>query len=508
MTLALLIVVPLAAGILALVPGGGRETRARVLALAAMLFDLGVSAAIWLRHFSGARPPDAGWLEEFDVPWIPAWDARLHLALDGASLALVALTALLGVAAVLASWREVRRLVPGFHACLLWALGGITAVFLARDLLLFVLAWELMLVPVYLLIALWGHEGRARAAVRFLLFTQAGGLLLLAAVLGLALAHERATGMLTFDAERLAATPLAPGLALVLLIGFLAAFLVKLPAIPLHTWLPEAHTQAPTAGSIVLAGLLLKTGAYGLLRFAIPLFPGAAAAVAPALMAAAVAGIFYGSVLAIGQRDLKRFIAYTSVSHMGFVLLGLFAGNDLARQGALVQMVCHGLGTGGLFLVAGALQERLGSRSFERLGGLWDEAPRLGGATLLLALAALGLPGLGTFLGEFLVLLGTARSSLPAAAAGAAGLVLSAVASLVLVQRALFGPAPERPRVADLGAREAATLAVMCGLLLGIGLHPGPLLDAARHGLATIAAPGSAPQPEPAPQPPAPEGTP
>jgi NADH-quinone oxidoreductase subunit M len=366
---------------------------------------------------------------------------------------------------------------------LLWSIAGIVGVFLAIDLFLFAFCWELMLIPIYFLIAFWGHEQRAQAARRFLLYTQAGGLLLLAATLGLYFAHGRATGVFTFDYQQLIGTRLAPDTALWLFLGFLAAFAVKLPAVPLHTWLPDAHTQAPTAGSVILAGLLLKTGAYGLLRFALPLFPGAAAAVTPAALAVAVLGIVYGAVLAVGQRDIKRFIAYTSVSHMGFVLLGIFVGNRLALQGALIQMVCHGAGIGGLFFLAGALQERTGTRELDRMGGLWADLPRLSGAGLVLALAALGLPGLGSFLGEFLVLFGTARVSLPVAAAASVGLILSPVAFLVLVQRVFFGPSPAAHPTADLSPRETAALAALVAVLLWVGLFPQPLLDTAGQGL-------------------------
>jgi NADH-quinone oxidoreductase subunit M len=507
MTLILLLAAPLLAGLVALAPGRGADLRARVVALAALLLDLALALALWWRHFGGGGAPGPGWLAEFDAAWIPAWGARLHLAVDGISLALVLLTCLLGIVAVAAAWRETTTRVGAFHFLLLWSLAGILGVFLAVDLFLFALLWELMLVPLYFLIALWGHEQRAAAALKFFLFTQVGGLLLLASILGLSFAHAHATGVVTFDYRTLLGTPLSDGAALWLFLGFLAAFAVKLPAVPLHTWLPDAHTQAPTAGSVILAGLLLKTGAYGLLRFAIPLFPGAAAAVAPVAMAAGVVGILYGSVLAVGQRDLKRFVAYTSVGHMGFVLLGIFVGNRLALHGALLQMVCHGLGAGGLFFVAGTIQQRTGTRDLDRLGGLQADLPRLSGAGLLLALAALGLPGLGTFLGEFLVLLGTARVSLPTAAVAAAGLVFSAIAALSLVQRAFLGAPPAGRRAADIAGHELGALAVLVAALVAFGLFPQPLLDTARQGLdGAVGAAGAKRQPPSVPLPGGPHG--
>ena len=255
------------------------------------------------------------------------------LALDGLSLALLLLTYFLGIMAVLSSWTEIRERVGFFHFNLLWVLAGITGVFLAMNLFVFYLFWELMLVPMYFLIGIWGHERRIYAATKFFLFTQLSGLLMLIAIIALAVLHHQSTGVFTFDYEQLIETTLSSRAARLLMLGFLVAFAVKLPAFPFHTWLPDAHTEAPTAGSVILAGLLLKTGAYGLIRFVLPLFPGPSHELAPVLMTVGVIGILYGAVLAIGQTDLKRLVAYTSVSHMGFVLLGVFAGNEIALEG-------------------------------------------------------------------------------------------------------------------------------------------------------------------------------
>ena len=262
------------------------------------------------------------------------------------------------------------------------------------------------------------------------------------------------------------------------MLGFFAAFAVKLPVVPLHTWLPDAHTQAPTAGSVVLAGLMLKTGAYGMIRFLLPLFPGAAARWTPFFLALAVAGILYGAFQSFGQRDLKRLIAYTSVSHLGFVLLGIFAGGRMAYQGAVLEMLCHGLSTGALFVLAGSLQERLHTRDLGRMGGFWSSAPSLGGSLLLFALASLGLPGLGNFVAELLVLLGAWQASPGLTAAAAAGLVGAAVYALALLQRTVLGPLPRDGGVADLAPRELGLAAVMGAALLWLGLFPQPVLEA------------------------------
>jgi NADH-quinone oxidoreductase subunit M len=265
-----------------------------------------------------------------------------------------------------------------------------------------------------------------------------------------------------------------------LLLGYVAGFAVKLPAVPLHSWLPDAHTEAPTAGSVVLAGLLLKTGAYGLIRFAVPLLPEAAARLAPVAMAVGVAGILYGAIVAFAQTDLKRLVAYTSVSHMGFVLLGIFAWNEIALQGVVLQIVAHALSTGALFVLVGLLQERLHTRDLGAMGGFWEAMPRLGGLATVLAMASLGLPGLANFVAEFLVLLGVYPRSVLLAALGAIGMVLAAVYSLRVVQGVFHGPRVPSPKLPDLSAREAIVLGAMIVLLVALGLWPQPIFAATR----------------------------
>jgi NADH-quinone oxidoreductase subunit M len=490
MILAVMIVVLLAAGLLAWPAERLGRQWPRAIALVALAADLGLALALW------ARPADAGsgWLAEVAWPWIPALGVSIHLAADGMSLLLVLLTAVLGLVAVGASWNEVRERVGFFHLNLLWVLAGVLGVFLALDLFLFYFFWELMLVPMYFLIALWGHERRAYAAIKFFLFTQASGLLMLLAILGLYFAHAAETGVYTFGYPALLGTPLAPGTERWLMLGFFVAFAVKLPAVPLHTWLPDAHTEAPTAGSVILAGLLLKTGAYGLLRFALPLFPDASREFAPIGMALGVAGILYGGMLAFAQTDLKRLVAYTSVSHLGFVLLGAYAWNELALQGAVLGMIAHGLSTGALFVLAGALQERLHTRDLREMGGLWDAMPRMGGVTMVFALASLGLPGLANFVAEFLVLLGAYRASVPLTVLAAVGLVVATVYSLALVQRVFHGPpgpglgppGPGRAPLADLSRREMALVAPMIALVVWLGLHPQPVLDTSGPALQAL----------------------
>jgi NADH-quinone oxidoreductase subunit M len=329
--------------------------------------------------------------------------------------------------------------------------------------------------------------------MKFFIFTQASGLLLLLALVVLAWQGAALSGQLSFSYFDLLQLPLPPRLGFWLMLGFFLAFVVKLPGVPLHSWLPDAHTQAPTAGSVLLAGILLKTGAYGLLRFCLPLFPEASREFATTAMVLGVAGVIYGALLAFAQRDFKRLVAYSSISHMGFVLLGLYAFNSLGLQGAVMQMVTHGLSTAALFMLAGALQHRLHTRDMERMGGLWRLAPRMGGCAMFFALASLGLPGLGNFVAEFLVFLGVFAVSPALAAAAAVGMVGAAIYALWLVQRAFHGEAPAELRLVDFGNREMVAMYAMMAGLLWLGIYPQPVLDLTQpvlDGLVPLFAPG------------------
>ncbi len=487
MILIWLILVPIIGGLFSWLLGLRNDKFARWVSLIFLAFDLVLAIMLWTQHSIGVHLMSNGpWLVEINYEWIPALGITFHLAMDGLSLLLVMLTAFLGVMSVAASWTEIQERVGFFHFNLMGSLAGIIGVFLAMDLFLFYFFWELMLVPMYFLIALWGHENRIYAAVKFFIFTQLSSLLMLAAILGLYFVHARESGIYTFDYIRLLGTSMNSTIEMALMLGFLAAFLVKLPAIPLHTWLPDAHTEAPTAGSVILAGLLLKTGAYGLLRFAVPLFPRAAFDFRFFAMALAVAGILYGAVLAFSQKDLKRLVAYTSISHMGFVLLGVFAWNELALQGAVIQIICHGVSTGALFIIAGSIQERIHTRDLEKMGGLWTVAPRMGGVGMLFGLASLGLPGLGNFVGEFLVLLGAYSVSAPMAVIASVGLVAATIYSLWMIQQTFFGPKREELKAPDLMLREMTVMALMTAVIVWIGLYPQPILKTADRALSVL----------------------
>ena len=490
MILALLVIIPLAGGFLAWILGRWDPRWARWTALASSLAGLGLTLAIWARHFVGSPAVATGrWVEQVDVSWIPQLGIRFHLAVDGLSLIMLMLTFALTALAVAASWKGVTARVGFFHFHIMWAAAGLAGVFMALDLILFYFFFEMMLIPVYFLIVLWGHERRVKAAVKFFIFTQVAGLLMLVAIVGLYFVHGRATGLYTFDYLQLLGTSLSSRAGFWLMLGFFVAFAVKLPALPLHSWLPDAHTEAPTAGSVILAGLLIKVGAYGMLRFMFPLFPHASFRFATIGMALGVAGILYGAVLAFAQTDLKRLVAYTSVSHMGFVLLGVFAWNQLALHGVILQIVCHAFSTGGLFIMVGALEERTGTRDLGKLGGLWASLPRFGGASMFLAMAALGLPALGNFVAEFLILLGTYQVNRPAAIVASVGLVLATVYALWMIQRVFHGrPALEGGgqsagpggRLADLSWREIAMMAVCAIVVLWLGLYPQTFIRTAK----------------------------
>jgi NADH-quinone oxidoreductase subunit M len=497
--LLLYLVIPAVAAALAWPLGRGRPGAARWAAVAGMAAPLVLAVAQWVANAgelaaaaassgSAASLFQGGVIADVKATWISQLGITFYLAEDGLTLIMLTLTFGLGLAAVLASWRAVQERAGLFHLFLLWTAAGLAGAFLAFDLFLFYFFFEMMLVPMYFIIALWGYERRVYAAIKFFLFTQIGGLLMLVAILALAFIHERATGTFTFDVTQLLHTPMSSSAAMLLMLGFFAAFAVKLPAFPLHTWLPDAHTEAPTAGSVILAGVLIKVGAYGFIRFLVPLFPQAAFDFRTVAMVLAVIGIIYGAVMAYAQRDMKRLVAYTSVSHMGFVLLGVFAWNTLALQGAILEIVCHAFSTGALFLLVGSLQERIHTRDMGKMGGLWAVAPKMGGTALFFALASLGLPGLGNFVAEFLILQGTWQVSKWAAVLGAVGLVFATVYALWMIQRAFHGEETHGWSFADLGVRELGVFAAMIGLLVLLGFYPQPLFDTARQPVASLQA--------------------
>lgn len=426
------------------------------------------------------------WLLILEYEWIPRFGISFLIALDGFSLLMTGLTIFLGLIAVISSWNEIDYRPGFFQFNVMWTLAGVVGVFIALDLFLFFFFWEVMLIPMYFLIAIWGHENKGYAAMKFFLFTQISGLLMLLSILGLVFAHASESGRFTFNYFQLLGAELNGPMGLALMLGFFIAFVVKLPGFPFHTWLPDAHTQAPTAASVLLAGILLKTGAYGLIRFAVPLFPAAAREIAEIAMVLGAVGVVYGAMLAFAQTDFKRLVAYSSISHMGFVLIGIYAWNELTLQGSVMQMVAHGLSTAALFMMAGALQQRLHTREMTEMGGLWQAMPRMGAIGMFFIVASLGLPGLGNFVGEFLVLMGTFRVNAVITVVAAIGLITAAVYALIAMQRVFQGKQTLTRQLQDFGWLEIFTMAMMMIGLVWLGLYPQVVFDLVNPVLASL----------------------
>lgn len=432
------------------------------------------------------------WLVDEPLQWIPRLNITAHMAMDGLSFLLVILTLAMGLVALSAAWNEIKKRTGFFYLNLCWTIAGVLGVFLAMDLFLFFVFWEVMLVPMYFLIAIWGYENRQYAAYKFFLFTQGGGMLMLLSMAALVIMHYQQFNVVSFDYTVLAQNPIKGDLVYWVALGFVIAFLIKLPALPFHSWLPDAHTQAPTAASVILAAVLLKTGGYGIIRFVLPLFPEAALELAPLMMLIAGVGVVYGAMMAFVQQDLKKLIAFSSVSHMGFVLLGCFAFNIYALQGAVMQMLAHGISTSALFVLVGMIQHRYHTRQLDQLGGLWQQVPRLSAIGLFFGVASLGMPGLGNFVAEFLVLVGSFEKYPWHTVVAASGLILAAVYSLLIIYKTFFGEIPPERNVTvlDTSRRETLTLGAMCVILVFMGLHPQPFLDLVQSNLLQTIAKG------------------
>ena len=468
-----LIVILIVTGLVSWFSGKLNKNLPRWISLFGLSIDFLIVLIFWLsKPVAINLGANNNWLVQFNAEWIPQFGISLNFAMDGLSLILVVLTIFLGILSVLTSWTEIQERVGFFHFNLLWILAGIVGVFTALDLFLFYFFWELMLIPIYFLIGIWGHENRIYAAYKFFIFTQASGLLMLLAILGLYFIHGNQTGIYTYNYFELLKTQLSPGMAWLLMFGFLIAFAVKLPLVPVHNWLPDAHTQAPTAGSVILAGLLLKTGAYGLLRFVLPLFPDVSIQFAPYAMLLGVIGILYGAKLAFAQTDFKRLVAYSSVSHMGFVMLGVYSFNLLAYQGVVLQMITHAISTGALFIIVGLLSERLHTRNLDEMGGLWEQVPRMGGIAMIFVMASLGLPGLGNFVAEFLVLAGTFQASVLWTVLASLGLVASSIYALRIMQKVWLGKKEKEWEIKDYVPRELVILGSLILVIVWFGLFP------------------------------------
>ena len=500
-----LILVPFIAGFICWLVDKFDDRMPRYIALFGMLITLGLTVTLWqsgtFNYELGAKVPT--WSAEFMLPWIQTLGINIHLAVDGLSLLMVGLTALLGVLAVGCSWGEIQKNVGFFHLNLLWSLGGVIGVFIAIDLFLFFFFWEMMLVPIYFLIALWGHKGadnksRVYAATKFFIYTQVAGLIMLIGILGLVVYGYMMTGMIGFDYNYLLGVANTldaqlPSVAYALMLCMFIGFAVKLPVFPLHGWLPDAHAQAPTAGSVDLAGILIKTAAYGLLRFVIPFFPAASAQFADIAIIFGLIGVFYGAWCAFQQTDMKRLLAYTSISHMGFVLLALYAGNILTFQGLMIMMLAHGISSAALFIMCGQVYERLHTRDLRKMGGIRGQFQYLPFFLMFFVAALVGIPGLGNFIGEFLILMGSFEKFPTFTILAAISLVFAGLYGLILIHKALFGTPNEEQKqhytnpLKDLNAREIVILLICAVALLWLGIYPQSFLDISNSSMAWLA---------------------
>jgi len=487
---------PLLTGLLLLIAGGMARTLGTEGLPDSLWRSIGTGSMVLsfllsLQLFARFDPTYTGYQFIEHLPWIPDLGIHYHVGIDGISLFLVVLTTFLMPIVMAASWKDVSRSVRSYVFFMLFLETGMLGAFVSLNLFQFYLFWELMLIPMYFIIGIWGGPRRIYAAIKFFLFTMFGSLLMLVAMLVVYYLHFEQTGLLTFD---LVAPPWSEASALldtviptsgvwwqtqVWLFGaFALAFAIKVPMVPFHTWLPDAHVEAPTAGSVVLAGVLLKMGTYGFLRFALPLFPSATFDYAPWILGFAVVGIVYGSLVAMIQADIKKLVAYSSVAHLGFVMLGMFALNVQGLNGSVLQMVNHGLSTGGLFLLVGMLYERRHTRLIEAFGGIARPMPVFAFFFGIITMSSIGLPALNGFVGEFLILLGTFLASPWMAVIATSGVVLAAAYMLWMFRRVMFGPVEieENRKLIDLDLREKLVLAAIVIPIVWIGLYPEPFL--------------------------------
>jgi NADH-quinone oxidoreductase subunit M len=469
--LTLVTFLPVAGALLVLLLPRRREDVTKRVTLGATLVTFAVSLPLYFQF----DPTSAEYQFVEQKAWIPSLGVSYHLGVDGISVLLVLLTTFLMPLVILSSWTSVESRWKEFAVTMLLLEAGMVGVFVSLDLFLFYVFWEAMLIPMYLIIGIWGGHNRIYAAVKFILYTLAGSLLMLVAILVLYFQHGAATGVYTFDLPVLARYVLPGGRGQDLMFfAFALAFAIKVPMFPFHTWLPDAHVEAPTAGSVILAGVLLKMGTYGFLRFCLPLFPDASLTYAPWMFVLAVIGIIYGAWVSTVQPDIKKLVAYSSVSHLGFVVLGLFTLTAQGMVGGLIQMVSHGLSTGALFLMVGMIYERRHTRLIADFGGLWKVIPAFSVVFLIVCLSSVGLPGLNGFVGEFLILVGTFQVDRLAAVLATSGIIFAAVYLLWMYQRVCFGEVTHEAnrRLTDLTPREWAVLLPVLLFIFWIGVYP------------------------------------
>jgi NADH-quinone oxidoreductase subunit M len=455
---------------------GQRDGLIRNVTFGVSLLTFAATLLLWAGFDMNEAAPEFQFIERLN--WIPAFGIDYYLGIDGMSLMLIILTGFLTPIALLSSWEGIEKKVKEFSIFMLLLEAAMIGVFAALDLFLFYVFWDFVLIPMYFLIGIWGYDQRIYAAVKFILYTMAGSVLMLVAIIGLSWIHQQSTGSYSFDLLRLYQLDVADNLQYWFFLAFTVAFIIKVPLFPFHTWLPDAHVQAPTPGSVILAGVMLKMGAYGLIRFSFPLFPEAALYFAPYLAVLSVVAIVYGALVAMVQPDMKKLVAYSSVSHMGFVVLGIAAMNLQGVQGATYQMLAHGVSTGGLFCIVGMLSDRRHTRLISEYGGIKAIVPRLTAASLIITLASIGLPGLNGFIGEFLIMLGAFRWDARFVVVAGLGVILSAVYMLWMFQRVYYGDVSNEHNrhMPDLTLREWAVIGPLCAMAIYMGVFPNAFL--------------------------------
>jgi len=472
--LSLILFEPLAGALVLLLVDKRNENAIRWIANVVAVAGFVISIPLWFLY----NPSSADFQLIERAPWIPSIGAEYFLGVDGLSVLLILLTTMMGFIAVLSSWTAITERVKEYYIFLLILQTGMLGAFMSLDFLLFFLFWEVMLVPMYFLIGIWGSSNRLYSAIKFFLYTLVGSVVMLLGILALYFYHHSVTGVYTFDVTQYQKLAVPYDLQWWIFLAFFLGFAIKVPMFPFHTWLPDAHTDAPTAGSVILAAVLLKMGTYGFLRFSLPILPDASRHFVPMIVVLSIIGIVYGALVALAQKDWKRLVAYSSVSHMAMVMLGMFALNPVGITGSIVQQLNHGISTGALFLIVGIVYERRHTRDISEYGGLSKVMPVYAAIFLVMTMSSIGLPALNGFIGEFLILQGVFVASKVWALFAGSGVVLGAAYMLYLYQRTMFGKVenPKNERLLDLDHREFATFAPLLVLAVWIGLYPTPIL--------------------------------
>ncbi|MGB7217672.1 MAG: NADH-quinone oxidoreductase subunit M [Vicinamibacterales bacterium] len=484
--LSIILFTPLAGALLLLFMSKQQENAIRWIANIVAFIGFAVSVPLWFWF----QPAGVEFQFVERAVWIPSIGAEYFLGVDGLSVLLILLTTMMGSIAVLSSWTAITERVKEYYIFLLVLQTGMLGAFMSLDFLLFFLFWEVMLVPMYFLIGIWGSANRLYSAIKFFLYTLVGSVVMLLGILALYFAYHAATNVWTFDVTLYRQFGFAAGLQWWVFLAFFLGFAIKVPMFPFHTWLPDAHTDAPTAGSVILAAVLLKMGTYGFLRFSLPMLPDASRAFVPMIVVLSIIGIVYGALVAMAQKDWKRLVAYSSVSHMAMVMLGMFALNPVGITGSIVQQLNHGISTGALFLLVGVVYERRHTREISEYGGLSKVMPVYAAIFLIMTMSSIGLPALNGFIGEFLILQGVFVANKIWAAFAASGIVLGAAYMLMLYQRTMFGAVenPKNERLLDLSNREFATFVPLLILAVWMGLYPKPFLDRLQSSVASVIA--------------------